>query len=220
MFPPAHFFPDTRFNLSEVLLRRASEESINDSIAIIAVREGHHTSEHVSWREMRDRVGRVYDAMSNCGIQEGDRIAAVVCNSVESVVICLATLALGAVYSSTSPDMGAEAIVQRFGQIKPKLVFTESGYVYGGRTIPLVSQIKAWGPKLRSAPNQNCQIVLLPHQGTYPHERLEATTWKDFLALGSGKPLLYKQLPFSSPAFVLYTSGTVRVLPVPIWRRF
>ncbi|KAF5239053.1 hypothetical protein FANTH_10100 [Fusarium anthophilum] len=208
LFPPVQFFPNVRLNLAEFLLRRASIKDVANETAVIAVREAQPTPQRVTWGDLRERVRHVYDAMLNCGVQEGDQVAAVICNSIDAMAICLATLALGAVYSSTSPDMGTDAIIQRFGQISPKMVFTESSYTYGGQNISLVDRIKTWTPKLRSNTENTCQIVILPHQDTYPREAVEAITWDDFLLLGSGQDLQFKQLPFSSPAFILYTSGT------------
>lgn len=212
MFPPAQFFPDATLNLAEILLRRANTKDLFDSTAIIAVREGQPTPERVTWRSLRDRVRQVYDSMLTCGIKEGDRVAAVVSNSVDAVVICLATLALGAVYSSTSPDMGPDAVTQRFGQIQPKLVFTESGYVYAGKHISLIDRNNTWVPKLRSECGDTFRTVILPHLGTghRADDAVGATTWEDFCALGTGRPLQFAQLPFSSPGFILFTSGTVR----------
>jgi len=209
MFPPPIFFPDINLNLAEVLLRRATVTGSADKIAVIGIREGQDEVERISWSLLRDRVRQVYDAMLNYGIRAGDRVATVICNTVDTMVISLATLALGAIYSSTSPDMGADAIIQRFGQIKPKLVFTETAYIYGGKKISLSGCINEWSPKLLSDGRERCRVVLLPYQGTYPRGVDEPCSWENFLALGSGQPLQFKQLPFSTPAFILFTSGTV-----------
>jgi acyl-coenzyme A synthetase/AMP-(fatty) acid ligase len=85
--------------------------------------------ENVTWKQLRSRVQRVYDSMLASGVQEGDRVAAVTSNSVDAIAICLAALAIGAIYSSASPDLGTKAIVDRFKQIAPKLIFADNGFL-------------------------------------------------------------------------------------------
>ncbi|KAM5343857.1 hypothetical protein ACJ41O_012394 [Fusarium nematophilum] len=112
--------------MAELLLRNGKDQDV----AIHFAREGKTGMEEVTWRDLRNQVRRLRDAMLNSGVRQGDVIAAVVTNSVNAIVICLAALSIGAVMSSSSPDLGRDAIVDRYGQVDPTAVFADDGYFY------------------------------------------------------------------------------------------
>lgn len=167
--------------------------------------------EHVTWEELNSRVGRVYDAMIASGVRQGDRIAAVISNSVDAIAICLATLAIGAIYSSASPDLGAQAIVDRFQQISPKLIFADDGYFYAGKSTVLGQRISEWAARLAVGESNLQKVVVLPINGNIEDICAihNGVTWKEFLSQDNGNILNFNMLPFSHPAFILYSSGTV-----------
>ena len=125
--PGARYFPDARLNFAENLLRRRTDDP-----AIIAWSEDGRRRV-VSWRELHDLVSRLAQAMRAAGVGPGDRVAALLPNVPEAVVVLLATTSIGAVLSTASPDFGARGVIDRFGQVGPRLLFVTDGYSYRGR---------------------------------------------------------------------------------------
>lgn len=150
------------------------------------------------------------------GVGVGDRVAAVISNSVDAIVLCIATLALGAVWSASSPDMGAEAIVGRYIQIRPKIIFADSGYIYASKRIDVCPKIEKWSRELAQC-NETLRVVVLPSWKSELslNKIARSMHWEDFVKLGGDGPLLLKSFPFSQPAFILFSSGTVRRGPLP-----
>ncbi|KAH7131834.1 acetoacetyl-synthase [Dendryphion nanum] len=206
MFPPPRFFPEETFNLAELLLRNQDDSQV----AIHFFHEGMDNLEAVTWKALRERVRKAYNAMDSCGIGSGDRVAAVISNSVDAIVLCLATISLGAVWSSSSPDMGPRAIIDRYTQIKPKLVFADSGYIYANKRFDLSGNIKAWSKELAKTNENLSSVVVLPGwNSTISIDSLSRCMhWNAFVKLGGNKELVMKPFPFSHPAFILFSSGT------------
>ena len=126
--PGATFFPDARLNFAENLLRRQ-----DDGTAMIFWGED-QVKRTVTWRALYDDVARLSRALRDFGIQPGDRIAGYVPNVPETIVAMLAVTSLGAVWSSCSPDFGVQGVIDRFDQIKPRILFCADGYHYNGKT--------------------------------------------------------------------------------------
>lgn len=181
-------------------------------IALHFAREGVAGIEQVTWGSLRDRTERVHDALVALGVVKGDIIAGVISNSVDAIVLCLATLAIGATWSSVSPDLGSQTILDRFLQIKPKLVFADDGFVYAGRLTKLEDTIAEWSRQLSSAISTLQKVVIIPSCGLAVDlfKIPRALTWIEFLAHGSVRELAFEALPFSHRAFILFSSGTVR----------
>ncbi|OCK80940.1 acetoacetyl-synthase [Lepidopterella palustris CBS 459.81] len=207
LFPPPEFFPETTLNVAEILLRYEDP----NAIAIHFAREGVSTIESVTRKNLWDRVERVADAMVSSGIQKGDRVAAIISNSVDAIVICLAALSLGALFSCTASDMGINGIVDRLAQITPKLIFADNGVVYAGKTHALSERIAEWS-KILVGKNDNAlqNVVVVPYVPvtTAMHKISRGTSWKEFLDRGTGRKLEFTQVPFAHPSFILYSSGT------------
>jgi acetoacetyl-CoA synthetase len=167
--------------------------------------------EHVTWRRLRERIRRVRDALESSGIQDGDVVAAVMSNSVDTIVICLATLSLGAIWSSSSPDLGSDAIVDRFGQVSPKIVFADDGYIYAGKRINLADRISKWSHLVGGFSNGLRNVVVVPYcnMASNSSDIYRGCTWESFLGRGRERGLSFSLVPFSHPAFILYSSGTV-----------
>lgn len=207
LFPPHSFFPSVTLNLAEAVLR--NHES--DRIAIHFVREGKPGVEQVSWDKLRSRTRNAYDAMVNSGIKAGDKVAVVMSNSADTIVLCLATLAIGAVWSSASPELGIQAIIDRYSQIQPKVIFVDDGYVYAGKKIALEERIVSWSRLLKEK-NPNLQdVVIMPYSDTKVAECKVTCgiSWKDFSQRGTGMELSFLQAPFGHAAFIVFSSGTV-----------
>jgi acetoacetyl-CoA synthetase len=126
--PGARFFPEARLNFAENLLRRRGPED-----AMVFWGEDRVTY-RVSWDGLHDAVSRVSQALAAAGVEEGDRVAGFMPNMPETVIAMLAATALGAVWSSCSPDFGVQGVLDRFGQIEPKVLFCCDGYFYAGKT--------------------------------------------------------------------------------------
>ena len=124
----SRFFPDATLNVAENLLRRDGGEP-----AIIFRGEDPRVGRELSWWELRRAVGRVQEAMRRAGVGPGDRVAAWMPNIPETHVVMLAAASIGATFTSTSPDFGVDGVIDRFGQVRPKLLFGCDAYYYGGK---------------------------------------------------------------------------------------
>jgi acetoacetyl-CoA synthetase len=198
--PGARFFPDARLNFAENVLRRR-----DSSAAIIFNGEGRRRT--VSHAELYADVGRFAAALRAMGVRPGDRIAAYLPNLPETVVAALATAAVGAVWSSCSPDFGVQAVADRFGQIEPRVLVAVDGYSFGGKQFDLISRVEEI---LRALPSIE-RIILVPHQKSESKAIARSTSWSDWLATAPAASLEFEQLPFNHPLYILYSSGTTGV---------
>ncbi|HEX5460017.1 MAG TPA: acetoacetate--CoA ligase [Steroidobacteraceae bacterium] len=203
--PGARFFPNARLNFAENLLRHD-----DDHTAIVFVNE-RGMRRQLSHRELRQEVARVAAGLQAAGVGEGDRVAAFLPNLPETTIAMLATASLGATWSSCSPDFGAHGVLDRFGQIAPKVLFTADGYFYAGKTLDSLAQMAEVAAKLPSVE----LIVVIPYVELDPKlERLGtgAARARHWGALGeSGAPLRFASMPFNHPLYILYSSGTTGV---------
>ncbi|KAF5674590.1 acetoacetate ligase [Fusarium denticulatum] len=207
MFPPPKFFPTSTLNLAELIFRDRKDAEV----AIYFSRESFNDIEEVTWASLRERVRKQRGALINSGVVSGDVVAAVISNSVDAMVICLATLSIGALWSSTSCDMGVDGIVDRYSQIRPKVIFAEQGYVYAGKAIDLSDRIRQWSRGLRDRNEAFETLVVLvpnPKLSISPLQEPSLCTFGDFSKADRGDQLLFEMLPFSHPAFILFSSGT------------
>jgi acetoacetyl-CoA synthetase len=197
--PGARWFVDARLNYAENLLRLE-----DDSIAIVASDEAGRRRE-LSWRELRQEVARVADGLRKAGVRTCDRVAGYLPNVPETVVAMLATTSIGAIWSSCSPDFGASGVIDRFGQIAPKVLFAADGYRYAGKAIDCMPIVHAVQERIASIE----RVVLVPVLREEPPLPPGAVAFRDFGTRGA--PLSFEQLPFDHPVFILYSSGTTGV---------
>ncbi|KIJ18607.1 acetoacetate---CoA ligase [Paxillus involutus ATCC 200175] len=212
------WFPGTRLNYAENLLWRD-----DDGIAITAAYEHdlHPTSadraqfsgvKQYTFHALREMVRVMAAGMKRAGVRVGDRVAAIITNSVASVVIALASASVGAIFSSTATDMGVSAILDRYRQIRPKILFASSETVYGGKTINVTHKIANVAMELRIGGCGLQRAVVLRSEKT--SEIIEVPgcqTIDAFLTAPSAAedyPLTFEQLPFDHPLYILYSSGT------------
>lgn len=210
MFPPPKFFPTETLNIAEMILRRGREEDI----AIYFARETARDVQEITWADLKERVRRLRGAMVNSGVKRGDVIAAVISNSVHAVSIALATLSIGAIWSSTACDMGVAGIVDRYSQISPKIIFADDGYVYAGKTTGLADRIIRWAADIKPHNEELADVVVIPSCNLEVNlsDVHKGCTLDDFLSRDRGHRLSFDAVPFSHPAFILYSSGTVSPL--------
>ncbi len=195
------FFPDARLNFAENLLRQGGAETA------IVFRGEEKFERRLSFDDLSALVSRLQQAMRAAGIGHGDRVAAMLPNMPEAVAVMLATASLGAIFSSCSPDFGERGVLDRFGQIAPKLFFVVDGYWYGGKAIDVAEKVTAIAEKLPSA----VATIIVPYLGRA--EALAASTprgrtLETFLAGFQPAPLAFERLPFDHPLYILFSSGT------------
>ena len=140
----ARFFPEAKLNFAENLLRRRDDETA-------LVFKGEDKAErHLTYKELYDLVSRVRQALVAEGVGEGDRVAGYLPNMPETIVAMLAATSLGAIWSSASPDFGVQGVLDRFGQIEPKVLFGVDGYAYNGKWLDCRAKLKEAAEKIPS----------------------------------------------------------------------
>ncbi|PTU65890.1 acetoacetate--CoA ligase [Chromobacterium sp. Panama] len=197
----ARFFPEARLSYAENLLRRD-----DDGDALVFWGED-KLQRRWSWRELRAQVSLLQQAMRGAGIQSGDRVAGFMPNMPETIAAMLAANSLGAVWTSCSPDFGADGAVERFGQTEPKLLFCPDGYWYAGKAVDIRAKMAALAEALPSVR----QIIVVPYlgeTGVFAENVPKAITLTDFTAAYQAQALSFERLPFRHPLFILYSSGT------------
>ncbi|KXN90980.1 Acetoacetyl-CoA synthetase [Leucoagaricus sp. SymC.cos] len=198
------WFPDARLNYAENLLWRT-----DDAVAITASGEN-GVIENYSFRQLREMVQKMASALRSSGLQVGDRVAAIVANSIHAVVVALAVASIGGIFSSTATDMGVQGILDRYRQIRPKFIFSDTQVNYAGKHIDLADKIKRVVHDLAGYGLQH--TVLLPSRITGQEIKIQALdnslTLFQFLQSADNRELQFEQLPFSQPLFILYSSGT------------
>ena len=200
--PGAQWFPEARLNFAENLLRRRDEH-----IALV-FRTETDRRESISYAELYQRTARLASALKQHGIKPGDRIAGFMPNIIDTVVAMLATTSLGAVWSSCSPDFGINGVVDRFGQIAPRILFTTDGYLYNGKTLNSLERIAGIADRLESVE----KIVVVPFVDDNPD--LGSLTGAVLLPQfedAQATEIEFIPVPFNHPLYVMYSSGTTGV---------
>ena len=200
--PGARWFPGVRLNFAQNLLRHK-----DDRIALIARNEWGHKRE-ITYTQLHDEVGRLAHALREAGVVAGDRVAGFMPNIPETVIAMLAATSLGATWSSCSPDFGINGVVDRFGQIAPKVLFTADAYPYGGKSFDCLAKIRDVLAKIPSIE----KLVVVPYSGAAL--KLDgianAVAWPDFVGT-EPRELDFVQTAFDHPLYVMYSSGTTGV---------
>ena len=202
--PGARFFPDARLNFAENLLRRR-----DDGDAIVFRGEDGATR-RLTWRGLDRLVSRLQQALAAAGVGAGDRVAGLLPNTPEAIAAMLATASLGAVWSSASPDFGASAVVDRFGQIAPKVFFAADGYRYAGKEIHLAEKLAEIIPELAGL-ERTIVVPFLGEADAVASGLPNAIALDAALAPFAARPVTYARVPFAHPLAILFSSGTTGV---------
>jgi len=194
------WFPGAQLNFAENLLRYRDEQT-----ALIFKGEAQEAV-RMTYAELYDQVARLAKSLRDLGVKAGDRVAAFMPNMMETVIAMLASTSIGAIWSSCSPDFGIKGVLDRFGQIEPKVLFTANGYSYNGRTFDSLERI---ADILKDLPSVR-KVVVVP----YTEKRADISHipnsihYEDFLSKDTGLEIQFEQLPFDHPLYIMYTSGT------------
>ncbi|MCP5114405.1 MAG: AMP-binding protein, partial [bacterium] len=194
--PGARFFPGARLNFAENLLRRR-----DDHQALVFWNEQGRQRD-VSYAALYDQVRRLAARLRSWGLEPGDRVAGYLPNLPETVIAMLATTSIGAVWTSCSPDFGLQGVLDRFGQVRPRVLFAASSYLYNGKRFDYVDRVRATAAQIDSIE----KVVLVPYLEEAP-AAADAIRWSDCLD-ETPSELTFEQLPFDHPVYILYSSGT------------
>jgi acetoacetyl-CoA synthetase len=198
--PGARWFPEARLNFAENLMRRGDR---GDALVLWDERG---FSRRLSYSDLTSEVSRATQALLALGLRSGDRAAAFIPNIPEAAVLALAALSQGIVWSSCSPDFGVEGVLERFGQIEPKVLFCADGYRYNGEDHDSLSRIREIAEKLPTVR----KVVVVPHLDPKVDvsDIPKAVRLDEWLRRYTPGGIDFAQLPFNHPVFILFTSGT------------
>jgi acetoacetyl-CoA synthetase len=189
-------------NFAENVLRRRGSEPA------IIFRNERGNGKTWSFDDLVSHVAGFAAGLRSCGIRPGDRVAGYIPNIPETMAASLAAASLGAVWSSCSPDFGVQGVLDRFGQIEPKVLVTADGYPYSGKIFDLTQKTAEVLERLPTIE----QTVVIPYTGDrLPKASTKVTTWNEFIEPGRTTPLQFEPLPFNHPLYILYSSGTTGI---------
>ncbi|MEW6669694.1 MAG: acetoacetate--CoA ligase [Thermodesulfobacteriota bacterium] len=198
--PGAKWFEGARLNFAENLLRYSDEQ-----VALIFQGEDKELRK-VTYAQLYEEVARLAKPLKDMGIRPGDRVVGFMPNMPETIFAMLAAASLGATWSSCSPDFGIKGVLDRFGQIKPRVLFTANGYWFKGKSLDSLERISQI---LKDLPSIE-KVVVVPYTEEAPALQSvpKAVLYKDFRASGPVPALEFVQLPFDHPHYIMYSSGT------------
>lgn len=198
----AVWFPNAQVNYAENLLRLA--QTMPDEQAIWFENERGEQQSY-TWKALCEAVSNVQQWLVDSGVRQGDVVAAYTPYLPQTVIAMLATTSLGAIWTSTSPDFGVESVIERFGQVKPKVLFTCDGYTFNGKTFDMADKNSAIIEHL-SELKQVCQIGYLKKNDFESDVSLQS--WNNIINHYQPQPVRFVRIGFNDPLFVLYSSGT------------
>ena len=197
-FPGTDWFPGAELNFAENLLR------YRDGKTAITFKAETRPSVSITHKDLARQVGRVANALRERGVTRMDRVVGYMPNMTETAVAMLATTSIGATWASCGSELGVRAVIDRFGQIAPKVLFTVDGYLYKNKPFSLLPNIKAIVEAIPSIE----KVVVIPYVDQAPDLSLrgKSVIYEDFLA--DDESLVFEQVPFSHPLYIMFSSGT------------
>ncbi len=201
--PGAQWFPDARLNFAENLLRRRDRAD-----AMVFWGED-KVERRLSHAQLYAGVSRLVQALRAAGVKEGDRVVGYLPNLPETMMAMLAAASIGAIWSSCSPDFGVQGVLDRFGQIEPKVLFAADGYWYHGKAIDSLAKA---GEIARRLPTL-ARVVVVPYLAENADVSAvpKAQRLAEFIAPHAARDIEFAQLPFNHPLYIMYSSGTTGV---------
>ena len=202
IFYKNRFFPDAKLNYAENLLKKNNHE-----IAIVFKSENGFKTK-LSWNSLNLKVSQISGWMRLNGVKKGDRVAAYLPNIPETVTAYISTATLGGIWSSCSPDFGISGVIDRFSQIKPKILFIGDKYFYNGKKINILERL----PKILSKVTSIKKVVVISYPGTeienYNDVKIEKYNWDQLVNTKDVNKIRYELSNFNDPLAILYSSGT------------
>ncbi len=200
--PGAQWFPDASLNFAENLLR------YRDDKTALVFRAETGLEDSLTYRQLYQRVAGIAAALRAAGVGPGDRVAAYLPNLPETIIAMLATTSIGAIWSSCSPDFGVTGVVDRLGQIEPKVLFCAAAYAYNGKQHDCLSKVREIQQHIESID----RIVVVPYLDQEPDLTglKNAQLWDRF-SHDQVSQVEFERLPFNHPVYILYSSGTTGV---------
>ena len=206
----SRFFPEARLNFAENLLTNTQVSEGDEAIVFLGE---DRVRRAMTWRQLREAVSQMTQALKQSGVSQGDRVVAYMPNIPETIIAMLACSSIGAIWSSCSPDFGVQGVLDRFGQVEPIVLLAADGYFYNGKEIDNLDKVAEISDKLDSLKT----VVVMPFLGRAinPEASLanvsNAVFYHDYLAPYHPKNIDFERLPFNHPLFILYSSGTTGV---------
>ena len=202
--PGAKFFPDARLNFAENLLRRT------DARAALVFRGEDKRTERMTFAQLAALVSRLQQALKALGVGVGDRVAGMMPNMPQTIAAMLATTSLGAVWSSCSPDFGERGVLDRFGQIEPKVFFSVDGYWYNGKAQRIAEKLR---PIIEQLPSVKTAVIVpyLDEAEEVAKGLPRAVTLDALIAPYAPQPVTFERLPFNHPVYIMFSSGTTGI---------
>jgi acetoacetyl-CoA synthetase len=211
-FPGARWFTGARLNFAENLLRCAQNDERRNKTAIVSRLEN-GTRHTLTYAQLYTAVEQLAAGLCAAGVGIGDRVAAFMPNVAETVIAMLASTSLGAIWSSCSPDFGINGVIDRFGQIEPKVLFACDGYYYNGKVIDVLPRVREIAAQITTI--EKLVVVPVIHRdvpGTITLSDIpQACLLQDVQITSATPPLNFAQLPFDHPLYIMYSSGTTGV---------
>lgn len=204
-----NFAENALFSTAGVKSSCSTRKKEDAKIAVTEVREGCSSVRHITWNELRQKVGRLASAMREHGVKKGDRAAVVASNSLDTLVVFYAITSLGGLFSSSSTDMGTRGVLDRLTQIRPKWLFMDDGALYNGKVIDLRQKMTEIMQGMNGIEEFD-GIVSVPRW----QEPLDVSavpksvTLERYLAKSKTSELQFERVEFSDPFFIAYSSGT------------
>lgn len=199
----AKFFPNARLNYAENLLKNRS-----DAKAMV-FRDETGKENSLTYNELYGAVSRWQQAMRAAGVVEGDRVAGYLPNMMETIIATLAATSLGAVWSSASPDFGVQGVVDRFGQVEPKLLITVDGYYYNGKVIDVLAKVKDVQSQIKGLE----KTIVVPFAGSSlgVSDLVDTVSVNVFIGHYAARDIEFSRVDFNHPLFIMFSSGTTGV---------
>ena len=192
------WFPEASLNFAETMLAR------RDNANAIVFRGEDKVELRLSFADVYTQVAKVQAHMRDCGVGEGDRVAAFLPNHPAAIIGMLAATSIGAIWSSCSPDFGKQGVLDRFGQIEPKMIFVVDGYYYNGKAHDTIERVKSFLDDLPSIEN----IVMVEYIQSYQTDIQNCSTLSEILSSRQDNEVDFLRVPFDHPLCILYSSGT------------
>jgi acetoacetyl-CoA synthetase len=203
--PGARFFPHARLSYAENLLKFPSSAK-----PALIFRGEDKVKLTLTWAELKAKVSRIARLLQTLGTRPGDRVCAIVPNHPDAIAAFLAANSIGAVWSSCSPDFGERGVLDRFGQIEPKILIAADGYYYNGKTLDIGAKLTSIVARLPSLEH----VLLIDYIGEASrqvHAMPRTMALNSAIAPMSAAPMEFARLPFDHPIYILYSSGTTGV---------